>query len=388
MSDLYNRICSISLPPGQSAFLWGPRQTGKSTLLKRQFANSIYFDLLNSGTMLRFLSAPNTLGQELSLLGTTAHTEPIIIDEIQKVPSLLDEVHRLIESHNSSFVLCGSSARKLRREGVNLLGGRAWKYTLHPLTWSEVPNFDLLTAMSTGLLPGIYAKKFARRSLRAYVQDYLTQEVFNEALVRNTASFSRFFETLPFCHGEMLNFSSIARDCAIDAKTVRVYFEILVDTLVGHLIYPFAKKSSRQTISSAPKFYLFDIGVANYILGNAISNTYGSNFGNSFEHFIFLELVAANSYQEWDTKISYWRTRSGLEVDFVLDNGALAIEVKSRVRARDLRAIKAFNDDYQPRRSIVVTAEPVNRKVDGIEVLNYEYFLDQLNQGRILCESH
>ena len=384
MSVLYNRACSISLPRGQSAFLWGARQTGKSTLLKHQFANSISFDLLNAGTMLRFLSAPNALGQELSLFGAIAHTEPIIIDEIQKIPSLLDEVHRLIESEDMSFILCGSSARKLRREDVNLLGGRACKFTLHPLTWSEVPNFNLLTAMSTGLLPGFYGKKFARRSLRAYIEDYLTQEVFSEALVRNTASFSRFFDALPFYHGSRLNFSSIARDCAVDAKTVRAYFDILVDTLVGYLVFPHAKKASRRTISSAPKFYLFDIGVANYILGNTISNTYGSNFGSSFEHFIFLELIAASSYQEWDTNIRYWRTSSGLEVDFVLDNGAVAIDVKSRVRARDLRAIKAFNDEFRPRRSIVVTAEPVNRKVDGIEVLNYEYFLDQLNQGRLL----
>ena len=384
MDNLYKRECRLSLPLGQSAFLWGPRQTGKSTLLKQQFANSINFDLLNASTMLRFMSAPNTLGEQLRSFGSVAYGEPIIIDEIQKIPSLLDEVHRLIESENMSFVLCGSSARKLKRSGVNLLGGRAWKFTLHPLTWSEVPGFDLLTAMSTGLLPGLYAKKFAHRSLRAYVQDYLTQEVINEALIRNTTGFSRFFDTLPFSHGEMLNFSAIARDCAIDAKTVRMYFDILVDTLVGHLIFPYTKKSNRRTISSAPKFYLFDIGVANYILGNAIKNSHGSNFGKSFEHFIFLELVAANSYQEWDTKIKYWRTNSGLEVDFVLGNGSVAIEVKSRIRSRDLRGMKAFVDEFKPRRSIIVTAEPINRVVDGIEILNYEYFLDQLNRGKLL----
>lgn len=384
MDNMYERTCDISLPQGQSAFLLGPRQTGKSTLLKHRFPNSVNFDLLDSGVMLGFLSAPNTLGEQLHALGAGVYTEPILIDEIQKVPSLLDEVHRLIESNNMRFILCGSSARKLRRGGANLLGGRAWNFNLYPLTWSEVPGFDLLTAMSTGLLPGLYAKSSVKRSLSAYVHGYLTEEVFSEALIRNTASFSRFFDALAFCHGQMLNFSSIARDCGIDAKTVRTYFDILVDTLVGYLIYPHTKRRNRRIITSAPKFYLFDIGIANFILGNSISNKQGPNFENSFEHFIFLELIAANSYREWDTKIEYWRTSSGLEVDFILDRGGVAIEVKSRLRSAELRAIKSFRDEFQPRRSIVVTAEPFNRVVDGIEILNYEYFLEQVNEDKLI----
>ena len=380
----YNRQLSLTLPLGQSAFLWGARQTGKTTLLKEQFPNSIRFDLLDSDVMLRFLSRPRLLGDELVKYGEAAHANPIVIDEIQKVPPLLDEVHRLIEAERHSFVLCGSSARKLRRAGVNLLGGRAWGYKLYPLSWSEVPEFDLLTAMSTGLLPGLYAQPNAQRSLGAYVSDYLTNEIFNEALVRGISSFSRFFDALPYCHGEMLNFSAIAQDCAINVKTARTYFEILVDTLIGHLIFPFRKKGKRQTISSAPKFYLFDIGVANYICGNSLSNTSGADFGRSFEHFIFLELVAANSYHDWNTRIEYWRTKHGLEVDFILGKGKVAIEVKSRLRTGGLRAIKAFKEEFQPERAIVVTAEPTNRVTDGIEVLNYEYFLDQINRNLLL----
>ena len=380
----YERQLKFSLPPGQSAFLWGARQTGKSTLLRERFPDSVSYDLLDSDIMLRFLSRPRALGEELAMFGEAARSNPIVIDEIQKVPTLLDEIHRLIESERLNFILCGSSARKLNRSGVNLLGGRAWRYKLHPLSWSEIPELDLLTAMSTGLLPGLYAQTDSRRSLSAYVRDYLTQEVFNEALVRRSAGFSRFFDALSYCHGEMLNYSAIARDCAIDAKTVRSYFEILVDTLIGYLIHPFQKKGKRQTISSAPKFYLFDIGIANYICGNSITSTRGADFGRSFEHFIFLELVAANSYLYSDNRIEYWRTKSGLEVDFVLDNGNLAIEVKSRLRTRDLRAIKAFKEEFQPQRSIVVTAEPTNRVVDGIEVLNYEHFLDQLHGNRLL----
>ncbi len=383
-SNQYNRQLSISLPPRQSAFLWGPRQTGKSTLLREQFPDSVSYDLLDSDVMLRFLSRPKSLGEELSVYGLDVLANPVVIDEVQKVPSLLDEIHRLIESRNLSFVLCGSSARKLNRSGVNLLGGRAWRFQLHPLSWSEIPNFDLLTAMSTGLLPGLYATKHFRRSLSAYTQDYLTQEVFNEALVRRSSAFSRFFDSLAFCHGQILNYSAIARDCGINSKTVRTYFEILVDTSVGYLIYPFSKKSKRQVISSAPKFYLFDIGIANHICDSPIQDLRGVNFGRSFEHFIFLELIAANSYQEWGTSIQFWRTKTGLEVDFVLQNGALAIKVKNRLRAGDLRAIKAFREEFQPQRSIIVTAESNNRVVDGIEVLNYEHFLHQLNQNRLL----
>ncbi len=382
----YKRKCRISLPQGQSAFLWGPRQTGKTTLLKENFPHSVRYDLLDSDIMLRLLSRPRVLGEELKALGNIAHMNPVIIDEIQKVPVLLDEVHRLIESERISFVLCGSSARKLKRNGMNLLGGRAWKYTLHPLTWYEVPEFNLLTAMSTGLLPGLYAQEHARRSLRAYVQDYLTQEVFNEALIRKTAAFSRFFDALSYCHGGLLNFLSIARDCGIDAKTVRAYFEILVDTMVGYLIYPYTKKSNRQIISNAPKFYLFDIGIANYLTESLILSQSGTNFGKSFEHFIFLELVAANSYSEWDSKIEFWRTKNGLEVDFVLGDGLVAIKVKSRIRSGDLTAIKVFREQYSPRRSIVVTAEPNNRNVDGIEVMSYEYFLDQVHNNRLLMQ--
>ena len=380
----YERQLKFTLPPGRSAFLWGARQTGKTTLLRERFPNSVNFDLLDSDIMLRFLSRPRTLGEELAVFGEAAHANPIVIDEIQKVPTLLDEIHRLIESEKFSFILCGSSARKLNRSGVNLLGGRAWRYSLYPLSWSEIPEFDLLTAMTTGLLPGLYAQSTSRRSLNAYVRDYLTQEVFNEALVRRSAGFSRFFDALSYCHGEILNYSAIARDCAIDAKTVRSYFEILVDTLIGYLIHPFQKRGSRQAISRAPKFYLFDVGIANYICGNSVLSARGADFGRSFEHFIFLELVAAISYQNLDTRIEYWRTKSGLEVDFVLNNGTLAIEVKTRLRTGGLRAIKAFNEEFRPQRSIVVTAEPTNRVIDGIEVLNYEYFLDKLHRNQLL----
>ena len=208
----YQRTATIDLPPRQSAFLWGARQTGKSTLLRERFQGSVFYDLLDSEVMLRFASRPSLLGEELDAQPAETLAKPVIVDEIQKVPALLDEVHRLIESRDLAFILCGSSARKLKRAGTNLLGGRAWRFELFPLTWAEVPDFDLLQALNRGMLPSIYPQRQYQRSLAAYVRDYLVHEVFNEALTRNVAAFSRFFDALAFCHGELLNFAAIARD--------------------------------------------------------------------------------------------------------------------------------------------------------------------------------
>ena len=379
----FSRRLTIDLPPGRSAFLWGARQTGKSTFLRERFPSSIYVDLLDADTVLRLAPRPSRLGEEL-LSAPEASAYPVIIDEIQKAPGLLDEVHRLIETRRLSFVLCGSSARKLKRAGVNLLGGRAWRFEMFPLTWSEIPDFDLLRALNRGMLPGIYTEPRFRRSLIAYVRDYLTQEIINEGLTRNTAAFMRFFEALRFCHGELLNYAAMARDCGVDAKTVRTYFEILQDTLVGYLIYPFHRRAGRQSISAAPKFYLFDVGVAAQVCGRSVTGAAGAEFGRAFEHFLLLEIIAARGYQEKEYPIEFWRTKSGLEVDFVLDRGAVALEVKGRVRSGDLRPIRAFVEEFAPRRAIVVTAEADRRRVDGIDIMRYDEFLRLLHAGEIV----
>ena len=379
----FHRLLTMDLPPGRSAFLWGARQTGKSTFLRERFPDSVYVDLLDADTVLRLGARPTRLGEELqSAPAALAH--PVIIDEVQKAPGLLDEVHRLIENRGLSFVLCGSSARKLRRAGVNLLGGRAWRFEMFPLTWAEIPDFDLLQALNRGLLPGVYSEPRFRRSLAAYVRDYLTQEIVNEGLTRNHAAFTRFFEALRFCHGELLNYAAIARDCGVEAKTVRAYFEILQDTLVGYLIYPFHRRTGRQSISAAPKFYLFDVGVAGQVCGRTLSAAGGAEFGRAFEHFLLLEIIAARSYREMEYPIEFWRTKSGLEVDFVLDRGAVAVEAKARVRSGDLRPIMAFVEEFAPRRAIVVTAEADRRRVHGIDVMPYHEFLDMLHAGAIV----
>ena len=374
----------MDLPQGQSAFLWGARQTGKSTFLRQRFPNSFYIDLLNSDNLLSLSARPARLGEILTQKAPEILKRPIIIDEIQKVPSLLDEVHRLIESHGFSFILCGSSARRMRRAGVNLLGGRAWRFDLFPLNWNEVPEFDLLRALNRGMLPSIYDQPRFGRSLKAYVQDYLTEEIFNDATTRNAPTFVRFFDSLRFCHGELLNYTSISRECAIDAKTVKVYFDILQDSLVGYRIFPFHRNSGRQSITAAPKFFLFDVGVASHICGRSLTNECGPEFGRAFEHFILLELIAARGYREQDYSIEFWRTKSGLEVDFILGGGEVAVEVKTRVRHGDLRAIRAFADEFSPSAAFVVTAEQDHRRIDDIDILPYTDFLRLLHDGHVI----
>ena len=384
----YIRNLRLDLPRGQSAFLWGPRKTGKSTLLRQRFPGAPRFDLLDTRLLLEFTRAPWVLADRLRALGGAALAGPVIIDEVQKVPALLDEVHRLIESEGLGFVLCGSSARKLKRGRSNLLGGRAWRFGLHPLAWPEVPGFDLLRALNRGLVPQHYDSPRYRRALAGYVDDYLKEEVFDEGLARNTAAFSRFFDALSFSHGELLNYSNIARDCGVDSKTVREYFQILVDTLLGTLVEPFSRRRSRQVITRAPKFYLFDVGVAGHLTGRRIERPAGPEFGRAFEHLVLMELLAYRSYRERDFPLRFWRTKSGLECDFVLGRGGeVAIEVKGSASPRpsDLRSIRAYVDEHRPRHAIVVCNERKARRAsDGIWILPWERFFERLWSDAII----
>ena len=379
---MYARSLGIELPRGRSAFLWGARKTGKSTLLQRRFPESIRFDLLDTRLLLDLTRAPWTLAERIQASEEGRRQLPIVIDEVQKVPAILDEVHRLIETERLSFVLCGSSARKLKRGRANLLGGRAWRFTLHPLTWPEIPDFDLPRAVNRGLIPEHYDSRHHRRALAGYVDDYLKEEVFDEGLTRNAPAFSRFFEALAFCHGELLNYSNVARDCGVSSKTVKEYFQILVDTLLGVLVEPFSRRRSRAVITSAPKFYLFDVGVANHVAGRRIETTEGPDFGRALEHFVLMELLAYRSYREYDFPVRFWRTSSGLECDFVLGReGDVAIEVKGgrRVRRPELRGLRAFVEEHRPRQAIVVCNESAPRRTDeGIWILPWERFLKRL----------
>lgn len=393
MADGFSRLLKLELPPGQSAFLWGARKTGKSTLLRTAFPQSLTYDFLKTDLALSFAARPALLRERLLSRSATELREPIILDEVQKVPGVLDEVHWLIEHRRLRFILCGSSARKLKRGRANLLGGRAWRFEMFPLVTAEFPAtkvphgaFDLMRALNHGLLPSHYLSSHPRRALAAYVRDYLKEEVFDEGLTRNVPAFSRFFEAVGYSHGELVNYANIARDCGVDAKTVKEYFQILCDTLLGRLVPPYKKRQERQVISKAPKFYLFDVGVAGALTKRHLSEPRGEQFGRALEHLVFMELAAHSSYRELGYDICFWRTKSGAEVDFVAGHGEVAIEVKgtARVDDRDLRSLQLFVDTHRPRLAIVVCNEPEERVVRGVRILPWRVFFEQLWEGRII----
>ncbi|MBF0216434.1 MAG: ATP-binding protein [Candidatus Omnitrophica bacterium] len=384
----FKRVLDVELPNKQSAFLWGARKTGKSTYLKEKFPGSIVYDLLRADVFFEFSKDPSMLRERLLAVEGPALKRPVIIDEVQKVPGLLDEVHWLIENKGLRFVLCGSSARKLKQGHANLLGGRAWRYELFPLASHEIGKVDLLRALNHGLIPSHYLQndEDCRRSLKAYVQDYLREEVFAEGLTRNIPSFSRFFDALGYSHGELTNYCNIARECGVDAKTVKEYYQILVDTLVAQRVEPYKKRQSRQVITKASKYYLFDVGVAGCLTKRNLAEKKGAEFGKAFEHYIFMELVAYRSYSGKDFDINFWRTKTGLEVDFVLGQGEVAVEVKGagHIDNRDTTGLEAFTEASAPKKSIVVCNEKEKRLHGKITISPWEVFLHELWAGRIL----
>jgi predicted AAA+ superfamily ATPase len=384
--DIIPRLLSIKLPPRQSAFLWGPRKTGKTTFLRESFPKSLFFDFLRTDVALDLTKRPALLREQILAKDPAALLEPIILDEVQKVPAALDEVHGLIESHGLRFILCGSSARKLKRGRANLLGGRAWRYEMFPLVSREIKGFDLLQALNRGLIPSHYFSEGHQRSLAGYIQDYLKEEVFAEGLARNIPGFARFFDAMGYSHGELLNFANIGRDAGIEGKTVREYFQILADTLLGRMVEPFKKRASREILTRAAKFYLFDVGVAGAITKRRVTEERGEAFGRAFEHFIFTELAAHASYRDIHYPIRYWRTKSGHEVDFVLGDGEIAIEVKgsSRVDQRELKPLAVFVEEYSPKAAIVVSNEKTERLAGKIRVMPWRAFLSELWAGEVI----
>jgi len=383
-----SRILDLRLPGHQSAFLWGARKTGKSTYLKERFPNSVVYDFLKTDLFFEMSKNPSLLREQLLAKDEAALKEPIILDEVQKVPQVLDEVHWLIENKGLRFVLCGSSARKLKKGHANLLGGRAWRYELFPLVSREIGKFNLLRALNHGLIPFHYLQSGSdcRKSLEAYVQDYLRQEVFAEGLTRNIPAFSRFFDAFGYSHGEITNYCNIARECGVDSKTVKEYYQILIDTLLAIRVEPFKKRQSRQVITKASKYYMFDVGVAGYLTKRNLVEEKGSEFGRAFEHFLLMEITAYRSYSGKDFAINFWRTKSGLEVDFVLGQGEVAIEVKgsSRIDGKDMNGLEAFIQSCLPKKSIVVCNEKEKRLRGKIEISPWEIFLQQLWAGKIL----
>jgi predicted AAA+ superfamily ATPase len=379
---MYIRKLLLENENNDSVFLWGARQVGKTTLLENQYPKAKYYDLLQSTEFERLFRRPSLLSEELE---TASEGELVIIDEIQKVPQLLDEVHRLIQKKGLRFILSGSSPRKLKRIGANLLGGRALKKTLFPLVSAEIPDFDLLKAVNNGMIPRHYAVNNPWDRFRAYIGVYLNEEIREEAISRKLNSFSRFLEVAAFSNTEMVVYKNIAQDCGIDHRTVKEYFEILQDTLIGYLIPGFSATKKRRAIS-APKFYYFDVGVANYLCNRKNIEQGTDAFGHAFEHLIIQELIAYLNYNNSDEALTYWRTSSGYEVDAIIGQGRVAIEIKSssEVNSRHLKGLKAFREDFSEARAIVVSMDKSKRILNGVEIFPANEFLKALWNGEIV----
>lgn len=380
---MFKRILTLAGRGHESCFLWGPRQTGKSTLLEALLPDSPRYDLLQSDLFARLSARPALLREEL--LARPPGGVPVVIDEVQKVPGLLDEVQWLMVNRKVQFILCGSSARKLKRGGANLLGGRALRYELFPLVSPEVPDFDLLRALNHGLLPRHYLASEPRRLLEAYVGDYLKEEIAAEALTRNVPAFSRFLEAAAFSNGEVVSYHNIAAECGVSAPTVKQYFEILEDTMLGRFVPAWRKRPKRRVVQAA-RFYYFDVGLANVLLKRSEILPRSEAFGRAFEHFIYQEIAAHSRYSGLNYPVSYWRTTSQLEVDFILGDHQAAVEVKGTEQAasQHLRGLKAFREEYRTKHAIVVSMDPRPRVVDGVMILPWATFLKKLWAGEIV----
>lgn len=386
MKSLFKR--SIELPPSgtESFFLWGPRQCGKTTLLKRTYPAGHWIDLLNSDAYRRYFARPEMLRLELVATSFDASRQ-VIIDEIQKVPQLLNEVHWLIENRGLSFALCGSSARKVRRGAANLLGGRAARFELRGMSATELgSNFDLNKLLNTGYLPRIYTARQPARLLRSYVSDYLKEEIAAEGLVRNLPAFSNFLDAAALSDGSTVNYSNIARDCGVSNKTVKGYFDILEDTLLGRRL-PAWRKRAKRRLAIAPKFYFFDVGVVNHLARRHRVDRGSMSFGQAFENWVCHELSCFVEYSGSLDQLSFWRLSTQQEVDFILGNMRLAVEAKASPRIHDghLKGLRLLAGEYPGvNRRVVVCLEPrMWRTKDGIDILPAADFVRMLSSGEL-----
>lgn len=377
--EILERSLEIELPKNQSVFLWGPRKVGKSYWLHQYFPDEILIDFLKTDVYAEYVSRPALLRERFSDV-----SQRIIIDEVQMVPSILNEVHWLIENRQLSFILTGSSPRKLKRSHANLLGGRAWRYTMTPLCYPEVRGLDIESVMITGMLPPHVLSEDPIQDLRAYVADYLKEEIIAEAVVQNIPAFSEFLRVAALTCGELLSYANVARETGVSAKVVRNYFQILEDTLLGFRLQPWRRAKNRRLIETE-KFYLFDVGLTNYLLQrNPKIGT--PEFGKSFEQFILLELIAYKAYKNPELPLYYWRTSTGQEVDFIMGDMEVAIEVKSskRVHGKDIRALELLCSEHAVKKPIIISFENEPRRINNVECLPWELFLRKLWAGELI----
>jgi len=390
---IFQRLLQLPDLSQQNVFLWGPRKVGKSSWIRANLADVVHIDLLKSDVLSQYASKPSLLRERYQPSVGTGPVPPIVIDEVQKCPAILDEVHWLIENTQRRFLLTGSSARKLRREHANLLGGRAWRREMRPLTSAEINSgpgepFDIHRAIVHGLLPSHYLASGYKEELRGYISDYLIEEIANEGAVRSLPAFSDFLRVASITSAELLNYTNVAREVGVSAKVVRGYFQILEDTLLGFRIAPWSKSRHRRMVETE-KFYLFDVGVCNYLARRAPA--FGTpEFGKSFEHFILMELLAYRSYRSPEMEIKFWRTSNQHEVDFIINDKEMALEIKASQRTDlvDCKHLTILREDGPIKHRILISFDQVpktfNDAFGAIHVLPWQDFLTKLWQGEFL----
>jgi uncharacterized protein len=383
MIEYIRRAVELPPPGEETFFLWGPRQTGKSTLLHTVYPEALWIDLLKSEEYRRFTERPETLREIIAYQNAGF----AVIDEIQKVPALLDEIHWLYENKGVHFALCGSSARKVKRGSANLLGGRGIRYELFGFNSRELgEKFELERMLNNGYLPTIYFSDHPDKMLNAYVSQYLKEEIAAEGLVRKLPAYSRFLQMAALSDCELVNYSTIARDTGVSSETIRGYFEILEDTLLGSFLPSYRRRPKRRVIT-APKFYFSDIGIVNFLARRGRIVQGSELFGKAFENLLFHELRTYNMYKEKYAELYFWRLSSGIEVDFIINHVDCAIECKgsNKINSSHLKGLRHFSAEYPDvGRKMIVSLDETNRKTDdGIEVIHFKDFIGQLWKGEI-----
>ncbi len=366
------------LVKSRSCFLFGPRSVGKSSLIREELADAIYIDLLNDDVYDELARRPVALAEKV---GPTKKL--IVIDEVQKLPKILDEVHRLIESKDYRFLLTGSSARKLRKDGANMLGGRAGEARLFPLSWAEIPDFNLLRYLNFGGIPRIYLSKEPEIDLKNYVRTYVSEEIRREAAVRDIERFVRFLEAMALGNAQELNFAALASDSGVPVRTIENHIEVLKDTLMGFELPAFRSKTSRKAVTRS-KFFIFDIGVANHLSEKLPLSEGNADLGQAFEQFIIQEVRTYLSYHGRDDKTCFWRQRDA-EVDLIVGK-ELAIEIKFSKSLKDehFKGLETFTKDHPRFKKMIVGRFPSKGTRSNTDYLPWKIFLEDLWSGKIL----
>lgn len=366
----------------EGMFLFGGRQTGKSTLLRERFPEAVYVDLLDLDTRKRFRRRAMEFYEMLARFpsGTL-----VVVDDIQKLPELLDIVHKLMVEKNLRFILSGSSARKIRRAGVNQLGGRANEEHLYPLVYAEIPDYDFDRALQNGMIPRHYDVKDARVRLKNYVNLYLKEEIEEEALVRDIDTYERFLEVAAVTNTEILNYDNIASDCGVSVNTVKAYFKILYDTLLGFEVKPYRKVIKRRLLQTS-KFYFFDVGIPNYLLHRFHLMPETPEYGHAFESLVMQELRAYLGYTGSEEELTYWHTYAKDEVDAVIGDARVAIEIKStdHIEAKHKRGLQKFTEEHPDARQIIVSRDHITRRSGDVDLYYVTDFFKALWAGEII----